>query len=333
MVKFNKYVDIGEPVATAAGIAKGVAQAAEKHDNMLALLEDLGYPGIAWFLKNAPDRIVECGIAEANAASVAAALAAEGFIPFIYGFAFATIGRAYNQIRQSILPDRFNVKIMARQGAWSALGISHNYVEGIAATRVMPNLVIVNPADIIEAEKSVMAITDYIGPAFLNLEAGFGSPPPVKIFTEDYPFELGKAYTIKSGEEATIIATGYMVTEAIRASELLDKENIDVRVINMSTIKPIDENAIIKAAEETGAIITAENHSIIGGLGESVAAVLAENIPTPMVIVGVEDEFSQSGIITKEMDELKVHFKLGAEDLASAVKNCIAKKKKLGDRV
>ncbi len=329
MVKFSSYVEIGEPVATAAGIAKGVAQAAEKHDNMLALLEDLGFPGIAWFLKNAPDRIVECGIAEANAASVAAALAAEGFMPFIYGFAFATIGRAYNQIRQSILPDRFNVKIMAREGAWSGLGISHNYVEGIAATRVMPNLVIVNPADIIEAEKSVMAIADYIGPVFLNLEAGFGSPPPLKIFTEDYPFELGKAYTIKSGEGATIIATGYMVTEAIKASEILDKEGIDIRIINMSTIKPLDEDAVIKAAEKTGAIVTAENHSIIGGLGEAVAAVLAESIPTPMVRIGVGDEFSQSGVITEEVDELKLHFKLGAEDIALAVKECIAKKNQL----
>jgi len=327
MVDFNKHIAIGNPVVIANGIAQGIARAAEKHDNMLALLEDLGYPGIGWFLKNAPDRIIECGIAEANAASVAAALAAEGFIPFIYGFAFATIGRAYNQIRQSILPDRFNVKIMARQGAWSGLGISHNYVEGIAATRAMPNLVIVNPADIIEAEKTVMAITDYIGPVFLSLEAGYGSPPPLKIFTEDYPFELGKAYTIKNGEDATIIATGYMVTEAIRASELLDKEGIDVRVINMSTIKPLDEDAVIQAAEKTGAIVTAENHSIIGGLGESVAAMLAENIPTPMVRVGVEDEFSQSGVITKEVDELKVHFKLGAEDLAAAVKKCIAKKK------
>jgi len=329
MVKFSNYVEIGEPVATAAGIAKGVAQAAEKHDNMLALLEDLGFPGIAWFLKNAPDRIVECGIAEANGAAVAAGLAAEGFMPFIYGFAFATIGRAYNQIRQSILPDRFNVKIMAREGAWGGLGISHNYVEGIAATRVMPNLVIVNPADAIEAEKSVMAIADYIGPVFLRLEAGFASPPPLKIFTEDYPFDIGKAYTIKDGEGATIIATGYMVTEAIKASEILDKEGIDIRIINMSTIKPLDENAVIKAAEKTGAIVTAENHSIIGGLGEAVAAVLAESIPTPMVRIGVGDEFSQSGVITEEVDELKVHFKLGAEDIALAVKECIAKKNQL----
>ncbi len=325
MVKFNEYVEIGEPVATADAIAEGMAKAAEKNDKILAILSDVGFPGIGWFLKNAPDRIVECGIAEGNAAVVAAGLAAEGFIPVIYGFVFASICRAYNQIRQSILADRFNVKIMAREGAWGGLGMSHNYVEGIAATRVMPNLVIINPADAVETQKSVMAMADYIGPVFLRLEAGFGSPTPLKIFTEDYPFEIGKAYTIKDGKDATLIATGYMVTEAIKASESLEKEGIDIRIINMSTIKPLDEDAVIKAAEETGAIITAENHSIIGGLGEAVASVLAENIPTPMVRVGIEDEFSQSGIITEKVDELKAHFKLGAEDLTSAVKKCMVK--------
>ncbi|MCK4783309.1 MAG: transketolase family protein, partial [Desulfobacteraceae bacterium] len=127
------------------------------------------------------------------------------------------------------------------------------------------------------------------------------------------------------GEGATIIATGYMVTEAIKAAELLEKERVDIRIINMSTIKPLDENAVIKAAEETGAIITAENHSIIGGLGEAVASVLAENIPTPMVRVGIEDEFSQSGVITEEVDEIKAHFNLGVEGIVSAVKKCMAK--------
>ena len=326
MVKFNRHVEIGEPVSIADAVATGITKAAEKDDKILAILEDIGFPGIGWFRKNAPDRVVECGIAEGNAAVVAAGLAAEGFIPIIFGFVFSAIGRAHNQIRQSILADRFNVKIMAREGAWGGLGMSHNYVEGLGMTRVMPNLVIVNPADAIEAEKSVVAMAEYIGPVFLRLEAGFFSPPPLKIFAEDYPFDIGKAYTIKDGKDATIIATGYMVTEAVKASEFLEKEGIDIRIINMSTIKPLDEETVIKAAEETGAIVTSENHSIIGGLGEAVASVLAENIPTPMVRVGIEDEFSQSGIITEEVDELKVHFKLGAEDLAAAVRECIARK-------
>ena len=327
MVKFNRHVEIGEPVAVPDALAAGIINAAQKNDKILAILEDIGYPGIGWFRENAPNRIVECGIAEGNAAVVAAGLAAEGFVPIIFCFVFAGIGRAYNQIRQSILADRFNVKILGREGAWGGLGMSHNTVEVFGMMRILPNMVVVNPADAVESEKMVMAMAEYVGPVFMRLEAGFGSPSPLKIFTEDYPFEIGKAYTLKDGKDATLIATGYMVTEAVKAAELLDKEGIDTRIINMSTIKPLDEETVIKAAEETGAIVTAENHSIIGGLGEAVAAVLAENIPTPMVRVGIEDEFSQSGVITEEVDELKAHFKLGAEDLASAVKECIARKK------
>ena len=326
MVKFNRHVEIGEPVAVPDALAAGIIKAAQKNDKILAILEDIGYPGIGWFRENAPNRIVECGIAEGNAAVVAAGLAAEGFVPIIFCFVFAGIGRAYNQIRQSILADRFNVKILGREGAWGGLGMSHNTIEVFGMTRVLPNMVVVNPADAVESEKMVMSMAEYVGPVFMRLEAGFSSPSPLKIFTEDYPFEIGKAYTLKDGKDATLIATGYMVTEAVKAAELLDKEGIDTRIINMSTIKPLDEETVIKAAEETGAIVTAENHSIIGGLGEAIAAVLAENIPTPMVRVGIEDEFSQSGVITEEVDELKAHFKLGAEDLASVVKECIARK-------
>ena len=327
MAKFNEFVELGAISPVGVGFANGVVKAAEKDDKVVIILQDVGFPNIAWFQKNAPDRIVDCGIAEANAAVVAAGLAAEGFTPIIYGFLFATLGRAYNQIRQSILVDRFNVKMLGREGAWSPLGISHNYVEGLAMLRVMPNMVILNPADAIELEKAIIAMTQYIGPVFLTLESGFGSPPPMKIFKEDYPFDIGKAYSIKDGKDATIIATGYMITEAIRAVELLEKDGIDIGIINMSTIKPLDESAVIKAAEKTGAIITAENHSIIGGLGEAVASVLAENIPVPMVRFGVRDEFSQSGKMGPGVDELMGHFKLGAKDLALVVKECIARKK------
>jgi transketolase len=257
---------------------------------------------------------------------MAAGLAAEGFIPVIYSFLFADIGRAYNQVRQSILVDRFNVKIIGREGAWGEIGISHNTVEGVGFSRVLPNLVILNPADVVEAEKATTAMLQYIGPVLLRQEA---SPPPLKIFTDDYPFDIGKAYVVKDGKDATIITTGYMLTEAIRAIDILENERIDVGIVNMSTLKPLDKTAIIKAAEETGAIVTAENASAIGGLGEAVAAVLAENLPVPMVIVGVEDEFSQSGKITSEKDELKTHFGLGAEDIAVSVKECIAKKENL----
>ena len=324
MAKYNKYVEIGEPGMGAMAMNDAMIKIAEKYDNVVAVLEDMGFPAIGWFKENAPERVVECGIAEANGAVVAAGLAAEGYMPFLNSFVFAVIGRAYNSIRQSILVDRFNVKIIGREGAWGETGISHNHVEGLAMTRVLPNLVILNPADVVETGKAFLAMADYIGPVFFRQEM---SPPTLKIFTEDYPFDIGKAYAIKNGKDATIIATGYMVTEAIRAIDILEKDGLDVGILNVSTLKPLDEEAIVKAAEESGAIVTAENGSIIGGLGEGVAAVLCENLPTPMIRVGIEDEFSQSGQMTAEKDDLKTHFALAAEDLAVSVRECIARKK------
>jgi transketolase len=281
-----------------------------------------------WFKKNCPDRIVECGIAEANGAVMAGGLAAEGFIPIIHSFLFADIGRAYNQIRQSILVDRFNVKFIGREGAWGETGISHNTVEGIGSTRVLPNLVILNPSDAVEAEKAAEAMLQYVGPVLLRQES---SPPSIKIFAEDLPFDIGRAFSLRDGKDATIISTGYMLTESIRALDILEKDGLDVGLLDICTLKPLDDEAIIKAARETGAIVTAENGSIIGGLGDGVAAVLAENLPTPMIKVGVEDEFSQSGKIFP-VDELKIHFGLRAEDIAVSVKECIAKKKKLAKK-
>jgi transketolase len=326
MAKYNKYVKIGPPTPWAPGADAAMIKVAQKYSNAIALLEDGGIMSLDWFKQNAPERIVECGIAEANGAVIAGALAAEGFMPILHQFSFAVICRAYNQIRQSILIDRFNVKITARDGLWGEVGISHNTIEGLGCTRVLPNLVILNAADIVETEKAFMAMADYIGPVFFRME--YSAPTPLKIFTDDYPFEIGKAYVIKDGKDATIIATGYMVTEAIRAIDILEKDGLDVGIIDMSTLKPLDEEAIIKASEETRAIITAENGSIIGGLGEGVAAILAENAPAAMVRVGVEDEFSQSGKITPERDDLKIHFGLRAEDLAVSVKECIKKRDK-----
>ncbi|OGO30187.1 MAG: hypothetical protein A2Z29_07490 [Chloroflexi bacterium RBG_16_56_11] len=313
----------------AVGLEKAITAAAAKNDRIIAVLEDMGFPGMLWFKKNAPERMMECGIAEQNAAVVAAGLAAEGFIPIINSFLFADIGRAYNQIRQSILVDRFNVKFIGREGVWGETGISHNTVEGIGSTRVLPNLVILNPSDSVEAFKAAEAMLQYVGPVLLRQES---SPPSIKIFADDLPFDIGKAFVIKEGKDATIIATGYMLTEAIRAIDILEKDGLDVGILDMCTLKPLDDEAILLAAARTGAIVTAENGSVIGGLGDGVAAVLSENLPTPLVKVGVGDEFSQSGKITREIDELKVHFGLGAEDIALSVKECIAKREKLKKR-
>ncbi len=323
MAKFNKYIEIGQPAPISVGAETGMLKVAQKYNNAVIVLEDTGALAIDWFKKNAPYRIVECGIAEGNAAVIAAGLAAEGFTPFILGFTFAALGRAYNQIRQSILVDHFNVKIMGRE-MWGEMGISHNVVEGIGSLRVLPNLIIINAADIVEAEKAFIAMADYIGPVYFRME----SQNCLRIFTNDYPFEIGKAYTVKDGKDATIVATGYMVTEAIRAIDLLEKEGLDVGIIDMSTLKPLDEEAIIKAAKKTGAIVTAEAGSIIGGLGEGVGAILAENAIGALVRVGIEDEFSQSARITETRDDLMVHHGLTAKDLAASVKACIAKRDK-----
>jgi transketolase len=329
MVRFNKYVRIeNKPSLVPVGLEKAITAAAAKNERILAVLEDMGFPGMLWFKKNCPDRMIECGIAEANGAVMAAGLAAEGYIPIINSFLFADIGRAYNQIRQSILVDRFNVKFIGREGAWGEPGISHNTVEGIGSTRVMPNLVILNPSDAVEAEKAAEAMLQYVGPVLLRQES---SPPSLKIFAEDVPFDIGKAFSLRDGWDATIIATGYMLTESVRALDILEKDGLDVGLLDMCTLKPLDDEAIIIAAGKTGAIVTAENGTIIGGLGDGVAAVLSENLPTPLIKVGIEDEFSQSGKVSP-VDELKIHFGLRAEDIAVSVKECIARKKRLAKK-
>ena len=326
MATYNAHIALGEPALPGKGIEKALKTMAQRDERIIAVLEDMGWPGIDWWTANMADRMCEVGIAEQNGAVVAAALAAEGFVPVLYSFLFANMGRAFNQVRQSILVDRFNVKFIGREGAWGEVGVSHNTIEYLAACRVLPNLVIMNPADVVEAEKATEAMLQYVGPVLIRQES---SPTPLTIFTDDYPFDIGKAYVVKEGRDATIIATGYMLTEAIWAIDLLERDGLDVGIVNMCTIKPIDEDAIVAAAKASGAIVTAENGTVVGGLGDAVASVLCERYPTPLVKVGVEDEFSQSGLIRGEKDDLKEHFGLGAVDLAFSVKECIAKKQRV----
>ncbi len=331
MPTFNRYVRIEDkPSMVREGLDRAICRAVAKDERILAILEDMGFPALMWLRDNYPDRIIECGIAEQNAAVVAAGLAAEGYIPIINSFLFAAVGRAYNQIRQSILVDRFNVKFIGREGAWGEPGISHNTVEGIASSRVLPNLVILNPSDAVETEKAAEAMLQYVGPVLLRQES---SPPSMTIFSDDLPFDIGKASSLRDGTDATIIATGYMLTEAIRALEILENDGLDVGLLDVCTLKPLDDQAIIEVAKKTGAIVTAENGTIIGGLGDGVASVLAENWPTPIVRVGIEDEFSHSGLIVNGKDELKDHFGLGAEEIAFSVKKAVEKKAAMSKRI
>ena len=330
MPTYNRHVAIEDtPSIVRSGIERGIRQSVERDDRILAVLEDASLPGLIWLRDHYPDRIVQCGIAEQNAVVVAAGLAAEGFIPILHGNLFAIIERAYNQVRQSILVDRFNVKFVCRGGAWGDSGVSHNTVEDIGCTRVLPNLVILNPADAVESEKAAEAMMQYVGPVLLRQER---CPPPLSIFADDLPFDIGKAFSLCDGADATIIATGYMLTEAIRALDLLEQDGLDVGLLDVCTLKPLDSEAIIQAARNTGAIVTAENGSIVGGLGDGVAAILGENWPTPMIRIGVEDEFSQSGVVVGEVDELRNHFALGAQDIAYSVRKVIEMKERLRQR-
>lgn len=268
-----------------------------------------------------PDRIYDLGIAEANLITTAAGLAGGGKKPFTHCHSIFAVGRAYNQIRQNVAFDKFNVKmVLCNSGMlWVFMGGSHQIVEDIAALRAIPNLVLVSPADPVETRKMTMAVADYVGPVAIRLS----NPAVHTIYREDYPFELGKAVTLMDGEDATIISTGIMLADSLEAAEILAREGINVRLLDMHTLKPIDEEAIISASKETGAIVTVEDSSIIGGLGGAVAEVVVENSMVPLRRVGIRDRFGQSGTV----EELKEEYGISARHIVQAVRGLIGKGK------
>ncbi len=246
------------------------------------------------FKKKYPERFFDCGIAEGNMMSVAAGLAAAGKTVFASSFAMFAAGRAFEQVRNSIGYPHLNVKIGATHAGISVGedGATHQCLEDIALMRSIPDMVIVNPADAVEARAAVKAAIEYKGPMYLR----FGRLA-VEVFNDEstYKFELGKGVTLKDGKDVTIVATGLMVGMAVEAAKALEAEGINARVINIHTIKPLDKELILKAAAETGAIVTAEEHNIIGGLGSAVAEAVCEGCPVPVVRVGVNDKFGHSG--------------------------------------
>ena len=245
------------------------------------------------FKKEFPEKFIDCGIAEGNMMGVAAGLATAGYTVFASSFAMFAAGRAFEQVRNSIAYPKLNVKIGATHAGISVGedGASHQCCEDIALMRSIPGMVIINPADDVEAKAAVHAAVEHEGPVYMR----FGRLAVPRVNAEDYKFELGKGVELKDGKDVTIVATGLMVNEALIAAETLKEEGIDARVINIHTIKPIDKDILIKAAKETGAIVTAEEHSIIGGLGSAVTEVLAEEYPVPVVRLGVNDSYGHSG--------------------------------------
>ena len=275
------------------------------------------------FKKEFPEKFIDCGIAEGNMMGVAAGLATTGYTVFASSFAMFAAGRAFEQVRNSIAYPNLNVKIGATHAGISVGedGASHQCCEDIALMRSIPNMVIINPADDVEAMAAVHAAVEHEGPVYMR----FGRLAVPRINSEDYKFELGKGVLLKDGKDVTIVATGLMVNEAIIAAETLAAEGIDARVINIHTIKPIDKDILVAAAKETGAIVTAEEHSVIGGLGSAVSEALAEEYPVPVVKLGVNDTFGKSG---PALELLKI-FGLDAENIVIKAKKAIELKNKL----
>jgi len=281
-------------MATREAYGEALKELGGKNKNVVVLDADLsGSTKTAVFKKEYPERFFNVGIAEQSLMGTAAGLATTGKIPFASTFAMFASGRAFEIIRNSICYPKLNVKIAATHAGLTVGedGATHQAIEDISIMRSIPNMVVLNPADAVETRQCIMKAAEYNGPVYIRL----GRSKVPTIFDDNYNFEIGKGVELKSGKDVTIIATGVMVAKALEASEALEVEGISARVINISTIKPIDKDIIIKAAKETKAIVTAEEHSIIGGLGSAVAEVLVEDCPVPMKRVGVDDTFGESG--------------------------------------
>lgn len=309
-----------EEIPPRDGFGQGLLELGKINPDVVALCGDLVESiRVQAFAEAYPERYFEMGVAEQNMAGVAAGLALSGKIPFISSYAVFNPGRDWDQIRVSICYSQANVKIVGAHAGISVGpdGATHQALEDIAITRVLPNMTVVVPTDSVEAKKATIAIAKHVGPSYIR----FGREKTPVITKDETPFELGKALPILAGDDVTIIANGQMVYRAMLAAKELEGK-ISVGVLNMHTVKPIDAKAIIDAAKETGAIVTAEEHQIIGGLGSAVAEVLGDHHPVPLERVGIMDTFGESG----QPEELMEHYHLGVSDIVHAVERVIRRK-------
>ncbi|MBD5104090.1 MAG: transketolase family protein [Ruminococcaceae bacterium] len=307
--------------ATRDSYGEALVMLAEKRPDLIVLDADLAAATKTGIYKKAcPDRFFDCGIAEADMMGVAAGIATTGKLVFASSFAMFASGRAFEIVRNSICYPHLNVKIGATHAGISVGedGASHQCNEDIALMRVLPGMTIINPADDVETKAAVLAMADYVGPTYLR----FGRLAiPTFNDPKTYKFEIGKGIELRGGKDVTIIATGLMVNEAIEAGKVLAEQGIDARVINIHTIKPIDRDIIIRAAKETGKIITVEEHSVIGGLGSAVAEVVTETVPVPVIKIGVQDKFGHSGPAVPLLKE----FGLCADNIVKVTKEALGK--------
>lgn len=286
---------LGDKIATRESYGNALVELGKRHDNLVVLDADLAAAtktGV--FKKVFPDRHIDCGIAESNMAGIAAGMSTSGFVPFMSSFAMFAAGRAFEQVRNSICYPHLNVKIGATHAGISVGedGATHQCNEDISLMRTIPGMVVINPCDDVEARAAVKAVYEYDGPCYLR----FGRlAVPVINDEATYKFEIGKGVRLRQGKDITIIATGLTVSESLEAAKMLEAEGVDAQVINIHTIKPIDEDIVVAAAKSTGRIFTVEEHSIIGGLGSAVAEVLVEKYPAKVTRIGVRDTFGESG--------------------------------------
>lgn len=303
-------------IATRESYGNALVELGAEHDNLIVLDADLAAATKTGVFKKAyPDRHIDCGIAECNMMGIAAGLSTTGIVPFASTFAMFAAGRAFEQVRNSIGYPHLNVKIGATHAGISVGedGATHQCNEDIALMRTIPGMVILNPADDVEAKACVKAAYEYNGPVYLR----FGRlAVPVINDRPDYKFELGKGVVLREGKDVTIVATGLCVSSALEAAEKLAADGIDAKIINIHTIKPLDEELIVAAAKETGKVVTVEEHSVIGGLGSAVCDALAEKCPVPVKKIGVQDVFGESGPAAA----LLAKYKLDGEGVYEQVK-------------
>ena len=307
--------------ATRDGYGAGLLKLGEKYDDFVVLDADLAEATkTIVFKKKFPERFYDCGIAEQNMVSIAAGIAATGKKVFCSSFAMFAAGRAFEQVRNAVCYPHLNVVIAATHAGISVGedGATHQCCEDIALMRTLPGMTIINPADAVESEKALEAAYNHDGPVYMR----FGRLAVPIIFDEDYKFEIGKGVELKEGNDVTIIATGLMVNEALIAHDILKEQGISARIINMATIKPLDTEIVLKAAKETGAIVSAEEHSVIGGMGSAISEYLSENYPVPVLKLGVNDRFGQSG----PANELLDLYGMRGKDIAELAIKAIAKK-------
>ena len=302
---------------------KALAELGEKNKNVVVLDADLASSTkTTYFAAKFPDRFFQAGIAEQNMVGLAAGLASCGKIPFVASFAVFVTKRPADQVSISIAYPGLNVKIIgAYTGLFNGLtGASHMAVEDISIMRSIPGIIVIDPADAEEMTQAVYAIAEFNGPVYLR-ETRDEWPA---VFDSTYKFKIGKASTVREGKDAAIIASGVMTSESLKAASILESEKINVRVVNMSTVKPLDEEAVVSCAADTGAIVTAENHNIYGGLGSAVAETVVKNFPVPMEIIGIKDTLGEAG----KNNELLEKYEMSATFIADAVRKVIKRKVK-----